>query len=149
MYRSLGTLRDLLADLSWPDQHFAPDLPDFLDRVYVLDYELDTARAGFSGTIWLAFEGELSLRMPGVAGVRLVVGADLPGFTFITASLTFGDESELILHNLSLALRFDPSLLKPGGSAGQPTKEAEIRVVGTLRIDRSFHVSASGVHVSI
>ena len=145
-YRSLGTLRRHVAAIDWPIDFFAPDdLPAFLDRIYVLDYQLTTSTS--TARVWLAFEGELSLAIPGVDGVKVVFGGgDVEGLTFVTASLAFGSPTTLTLENIRLSLRFPPDVLKPASLDGTPpaAQFAEIRVEGFVSIDSNFHVAITG-----
>ena len=147
IYRSLTRLGQLIADIPWPVDFFSPeDLPTFLDHIYVQDYQFEITATGFFTTFWLAFEDELSVSLPGLEGVKLVVGGDVPGFTFVNATLIIGDGSSLTLNNISLALRFDPSILKPAAlNPGDPIPDfVEIQVTGSIRISSSFDVDIEG-----
>ena len=148
IYRSLGPLSRLVADIPWPVDFLSPDdLPTFLEKIYVLDYQFDTSATGFSSTFWLAFEGELSVALPGLDGVKLVAGGgDVAGLTFATASLAVGDETTLTLNNIRLAMRFDPTILKPVALNGDASTDqfVEIRIEGLLRINSSFDITVEG-----
>lgn len=148
IYSSLSPLSRVIADFPWPVDFFSPeDLPAFLDSVYVLDYQLSDTDTGFTTTIWLAFEGELSVNLPGLDGVKLVAGGgDVTGLTFVTVTLVVGVETSLTLNNVRLSLRFDPSILKPAAfNEGDPVGEfVEILVTGSFRINSSFDISVEG-----
>jgi hypothetical protein len=149
VFRSLGPLSTHIADLPWPVDFFSPeDLPKFLDKIFVLDYRLDYRDDGFSCRFWLGFEGEVSVALPGLDGVRLVAGGgDVAGATFATVSLIVGQESALTLENFRLSIRFDPTLLTPAAiNEGDPVPQfAEIRVEGSLLLDlSSFDLSVVG-----
>src|ERR1700710_2763712 len=109
-YRSLGTLREVLGETPWPVDFFSPDdLPEFLDKIYVQDAELALVGDVVTGRLWLAFEGEVARAIPGLDGALIVVGgAGIEGLTSLAVTLTLGAESSLTLHNLDVALRFDP-----------------------------------------
>jgi hypothetical protein len=147
-HRSLGTLTKHLAAADWPVDFFTPDdLPAFLDRIHLLDYRLSAGDDSSPTIFWLAIQGEIGVGLPGLEGVRLVVGGgDLAGFTFITAALRFGSKPSLTLENIRLSLRFDPSVLKPASfDGGPPTASfAEIRVEGSVIITSDFDVSIRG-----
>src|SRR5262245_57895186 len=115
IYRSLGTVSDLIQDFAWPVDFVLPDsLQEFLDSIYVIDYTLAAAAGGEKATIWIAFEGERSLSIPGLDGVRIVaLGGEVEGLTFLTASLEVGDVKRFSLENLRFSLRFDEDILKP------------------------------------
>lgn len=148
IYRSLGTLGQVLSGISWPVDFFSTDdLPAFLDGIYVVDYRTRTTDDGFVLQSWLAFEGEISLGLPGFDGVKLVAGGgDVAGLTFATITLAFGAETYLTLDNVRLALRFDPSILKPAAlNEGDPVPAfTEIRVEGFITIDKSFDITVEG-----
>lgn len=147
IYRSLGTLADVLGGISWPVDFFSPeDLPTFLRKVYVLDYKTDYTARGFSSALSLAFEGELSIELPGLDGVKLVAGGNAAGYTFLKASLEIGEDSSLTLHHIQFALRFDKEVLKPATLDGSaPTDEfVEIRVEGNVIVDSSFNIRIEG-----
>lgn len=146
-YRSLGSLSDMLTDIPWPVDFFAPeDLPAFLNKIYVIDYQFDVGASGFAGSFWLAFEGELALNMLGFEGVKIVAGSNLPGYTFVNASLSVGEDIALTLHDVRLSMRFDPGILKPATFDENETvgEFVEIQVEGSIRIDRSFNISLKG-----
>src|SRR5205085_4102085 len=147
LYRSLDTLGNLISAIPWPIDFFAPkDLPAFLDRIFIQDYQFDVKDRVLTATVWLAFEGELSVGVPGLDGTQLVAGSNLPGFTFLTFTLAISNESTLTLNNIRLALRFDPSILKPIAltEGEQVAQFAEIQIEGSVRITSSFDLSVEG-----
>jgi hypothetical protein len=148
IYRSLGTVNDLIEGFSWPVDFVLPEnLQAFLDSIYVIDYVTSEAPGGTKATIWLAFEGERSLALPGLDGVRLVaLGGGVAGLTFVTASLEVGDRKAFILENLHFSLRFDDSILKPAAlNEGDPVAPfAEISIEGSITIDSNFDISVQG-----
>ena len=148
LYRSLAPLSRVIADIPWPVDFFAPEnLPAFLDNIYVQDYEIEGRIDGFLVTFWLAMKGELSVSLPGLDSVKLVAGSGgVADYTFVTASLVVGAESSLTLHIVTLALRFDPSILKPAAlSPGDPVQDfVEIQVTGSVQINSSFDVTVDG-----
>jgi hypothetical protein len=146
-YPSLGPLSKHLADYPWPGDFFKPDnVPAFLNAVYLLDYRVDASATGLSSVLRLAFEGELAVALPGFDGVKLVLGGgDIAGVTFVTAALVLGDQTYLELQDIRLALRFDPSILKPvAAEGGEAADFVEIRTSGSLRIDDSFDLTCDG-----
>jgi hypothetical protein len=148
MYRSQGSLATLVTTADWPVDFFEPDdLPAFLDRIYVLDYQTDDLAGNFFVRIWLAFEGEIAIGIPGLEGVKLVFGgSDVEGYTFITAALIVGEESSLTLENVSVAFRFDKTILTPVAlAADAPAREfAEISMTGSITITKDFDVDFQG-----
>lgn len=153
IFRSLGTLKDFLADTPLLGDFFSPeDLPGFLDRIYVIDYRFNHSPAGFFSTFWLAFDGELSVKLFGANGLQLVIGGEIPGFTFITVSLRVtNDESVLTLHNVSLTLRFNLSSLQSsdGDGGASAAKSLEVRIQGSVHINSSFKIWFSNLHVKL
>src|SRR5687768_8561575 len=93
--RCLGTLKEVLADTPWPVDFFDPeDLPEFLDKIFILDMESFQRDSGLTARVWSAFEGEIALGVPGLDCAKFVIGSGATeGFTFVTATLTIGDES--------------------------------------------------------
>src|SRR5688500_12799484 len=122
VYPSLGPLSKHLADYPWPGDFFEPDdLPEFLDKIYLLDHRVDASNKGLVAALRLAFEGEVAVALPGLDAVKLVFGGgDVGGVTFVTAVLVVGEQSYLELQDIRISLRFDPSVLKPApGPDGQ------------------------------
>lgn len=147
MYRSQGSLGDFLKSVKWPIDFFRlDDLNDFLNKVYVLDYNNTSLDIGFFSAIWLAFKGELAFSLPGVDGVKIVLGGESPGYTFITGNLTVSENIEFELHNISIALRFDSEILKPVVlKSGEPVHPfAEIRIEGSIKVSSLFDVKVEG-----
>ena len=146
-YRSLGTLDQFVSDLTWPIDFFViENPPEFLKNIYVLDYRLDRMLTGITTTLWLAFEGELSVGVFGLDGIQFVIGSNLPGFTFITASFLIGSENQLKLSDLIVSLRFDSSILKPitQNQDEQTPKFVEIQTQGSICINSSFDIDLIG-----
>ena len=111
-----GTLRSLLGDAPWPVDFFAPgDLPGFLDRIYVVESQARWRVDQLDLRLQFAFAGELAIRLPGLDGVSLVFGGDpqIEGLTLIGVRVALGARREIVLDQLSFALRFDPELLTP------------------------------------
>jgi hypothetical protein len=148
IYRSLGTVNDLIEGFNWPIDFVLPEsLQEFLDSIYVIDYSLSAVPGGEKATIWLAFEGERSLALPGLDGVRIVaLGGDVEGLTFLTATLEVGDVKKFSLESLRFSLRFDDDILKPAAlNEGDVVAQfAEIRVEGTISINSDFDVAIEG-----
>ena len=148
MYRSLGNLGQLLSGISWPVDFFSPDnLPAFLDDIYVIDYRMRTTNEGFFAQVWVAFSGEVSLGLPGFDGVKIVAGGgDVAGLTFIDFILSVGSESYLSIRDAQLALRFDPSILKPAAlSEGDVVPPfTEIRIEGSITVNQDFDITVEG-----
>jgi hypothetical protein len=146
---SIGTLREFIGDiLSWSNEFPRPDNPDkFLDDIYVLDYEFEENSAGFLCELCLAIDGEIIFAIPGLDGIKLVVGdGDEAGFTYPTASLSMGDKWAFTLSDITLALRFDPSILKPASLDGTPptAQFAEIEITGSISIDSWLDITVNG-----
>jgi len=148
IYRSLGTVNDLIEGFDWPVDFVVPEsLQEFVDSIYVIDYTMSAAPGGEEATIWLAFEGERSLSLPGLDGVKIVaLGGEVEGLTFITASLEVGDVKKFSLENLRFSLRFDHTILKPAAlNEGDTVAQfVEIRIEGTISINSDFDVSIEG-----
>jgi hypothetical protein len=147
MYQSLGPLARFIANAPWPIDFFsADDLPGVLNHIYVLGYRHQDRVNGLSLTLWLAVDREVAFRVPGLEGVSIVAGSPQPGYTIISPALTLGHRSALELRDVSLALRFDPQILKPASFDGaSPTSEhAEIQLKGRITITDSFDVGFEG-----
>ena len=148
IYRSLGTVNDLIEGYSWPVDFVLPEnLQEFLDNIYVIDYAMSDVPGGKKASIWLAFEGEQSLALPGLEGVRLVaLGGAVEGLTFVTTTLEVGDRKAFSLENLRFSLRFDDDILKPAAlNEGGPVAQfSEISVEGSISIDSDFDISVTG-----
>jgi hypothetical protein len=148
IYRSIGTLRQLIGDIDWPIDFFSvEDLPSFLDKIYVVDYDFNTIPSGFAATFWLAFEGELSIKIPGLEGTKLVVGSNMPDFTFVTVTLKVTNDIILTFSNIRIALRFDPNILKPAAiDDGEAASQfAEIQIEGSISVNlKTFDVIIEG-----
>lgn len=147
IYRSLGSLRRFLGhNTPWPVDLFSPEnLPEFLDKIYVMDYQYGGDFKNFTARVWLAFEKELSLRMPWFQGVTCVLGGHEPGFTFIQTMLEIGEQKVFWFNDLSVALRFDKNILKPATLDGTtPSEHTEIKLSGNVRIDSRMDISVHG-----
>jgi hypothetical protein len=142
MIRSLGPLSRHIAALPWPVDFFKPDdLPAFLDRVHLVTWE--RRPSGF--TLRLAFEGELAVSLPGLDGVSVVFGGGVDGYTLLHASVIIGSPSTLTLHNVRVALRFSPDILRPAPDEdGNVAQHAQIFVEGSIVIDDAFDVRFQG-----
>ena len=148
MYRSQGSLATLITTSDWPIDFIEPDdLPAFLETIYVLDYQTRGESGNFFAQFWLAIEGELAIALPGLNGIKLVLGGgDMIDYTFITASLIVGPQGSLTFEGIRLALRFDKSLLKPASfQPGEPLVEfVEVRLEGSVSINSDFDIQVQG-----
>lgn len=147
VYRSKGTLSDYIEALPWPGDFLKPDdLPTFLSKIYVVEDYWRVLDDGVRADIWAAVEGELGVRLPGLDRAKLVIGADIPGYTLLKTTLQVGDTCSLALHDIVVALRFDPELLKPAPPTPQlpPPPFAQISISGTVRIDSDFNIVVEG-----
>jgi len=142
-YAALGSVAEVLADLPWPVDFFsADDLPGFLNKLIVLDYSFRNTPTGYEGWIWLAFEKELSIDIPGLEGVSIVFGENKDDLTFVKLHVSVGDTNEIKIVDTEMALRYEGSLLTPVPTEDDPHPDAvEITYSGTIVIDDSFNVT--------
>src|SRR5258705_5806692 len=142
-YGTLGTLSRIIGDIPWPIDFFSvDDLPDFLGKIFVIEHSLIATDTGYRGRIWLAFEKELSLDIPGLTGVSLVAGKTKDDLTFVTIQVDVGEANTIKLVDTQLALRYEGSLLTPVPTEDDPNPKAvELVLAGTVVIDGSFHAT--------
>src|SRR3954451_9481673 len=88
-FSSLGTLKSVIEGLPWPVDFFSSDkaddegLPDFLDQIFVLDYEGLVLNNGYQLSVSLGFQEELSISIPGLGSTALVFGDVVSGYTLV------------------------------------------------------------------
>src|SRR5689334_900205 len=142
-YATLGSLRDVIADLPWPVDFFAvDDLPAFLDKIFVLDHAFANTATGYEGFLWLAIEKELSVKIPGLKGVSVVAGDNLGDLTFFTIRVEIGDKNTFKLVDTELALSYEGSLLRPVPTPEESNPESvDLSLSGTVVLDDSFNVT--------
>jgi hypothetical protein len=147
MYRCLGDLKTIIAQSDWPVNFLSPEnLPVFLEKIYVLDYETSDSSGNYFVRFWLAIEGEVAIALPGLDGCKFVFGGNTSGYTLLTASFIGGTENTYMLEGIRAALRFDKSVLKPAAFEGEkPSQEfVEIEVEGSISITSDFDIDIDG-----
>ncbi|GAB4515279.1 MAG: hypothetical protein OHK0046_18520 [Anaerolineae bacterium] len=117
-YRSLGTLREVLGEIDLPAAVPRPDLPDFLDQIYLMDLEFEpitlTGAGNTRGTMRLALPVEVAFELPTQAGLRVIIGDDsLDDHTLFGASFLMGARNRITFNQIPVRLRFSNTLLQP------------------------------------
>src|SRR6185436_5011808 len=129
VYPVLTNLHDFLGVHNWPlDFIDGTDIEGFLRKTYIQDHYARKTQDGLEIWMQLVLTGEAAFKLPGLSGVKFVVGGNLVGFTFITLLISIGQETSLTLENLRFSLRFDPEILKPAPTSDQslPAEFVEI-----------------------
>ncbi len=151
-FRSLSTLGAFITDQIWPTDFISPpNLPEFLNNLYVSDYKVETLGDKTIAHLWLAVQAELVIHMPGLDGVDLLLAPGPSGYDATSVSeapeegfdpdpdpedppspysfngFTFFyvqlllTEVGLVFPDLRLVLRFKSDLLHPVDAAGKAT----------------------------
>src|SRR5262249_26574900 len=109
--RKLISESDIPLDfLASPDGALAP----VLDKLFFTSYALIQSPDGFGVAIELVVAGEAALSLPGLDGFAFVIGGDGDGGTLIDASIFVTAQGFTArLDNVTIALRFPPTILKP------------------------------------
>src|SRR5215212_7484474 len=141
-----------------PDNLLPANISDFIlpadgvigrlfDNIYFTDYSASVTADGFYLVIDIVIPGELAFELPGLDGIKIVIGGTTPGATSITTSLLVGiDEFELRLDNIDIALRFPSSILKPMPTSpdAAPPTYAQIEMHGSIILDSNFDIRFEG-----
>jgi hypothetical protein len=143
-------LRKLLSDASIPTDFItASDSPlaPLLNKLFFTHYSLVSKPEGIGLLIELVVSGEAAIGFPGVEGLAIVFGETDAGATLIDASFFVGEEGfSASVDNVTVALRFPPSILKPvlesPGATASPY--AQIEVHGAISLDENFDLQFDG-----
>ncbi len=142
--RKLISEADIPLDfLASPDGALAP----VLDKLFFTNYALIQSPDGFGVAIELVVAGEAALSLPGLDGFAFVVGGDGEGATLIDASLFASARGISVrLDNVTVALRFPPSILKPVPETpgGTLPPYAQIEVNGSVVFDENGDLRFEG-----
>jgi len=143
MYPSLGKLRNVLDDIPGVLEFLgAVDGVDLalLDKIY-LQSLFDNENEEFCLSLAVAFEGELVVPFPGTDIFSLVLGSNMPGYTFVNTSWIIANPSRFGLHDLQVTLRIHHALLKPVVlEPGDPTDWVAAKIEGSLIIDSDINI---------
>jgi hypothetical protein len=130
--RKLISEADIPLDfLASPDGALAP----VLDKLFFTGYALMESPEGFGVAIELVVAGEAALSLPGLDGFAFVIGGDGDGGTVIDASIFVTAQGfSARLDNVTVALRFPPTILKPVPETpgATPPPYAQIDVHGSV-----------------
>jgi hypothetical protein len=143
-------IRKLISEADIPlDFLAAPDgaLAPVLDKLFFTNYALIQSPDGFGLAIELVVAGEAALSLPGLDGFAFVVGSDGDGATLLDASFFVSARGfSARLDNVTVALRFPPSILKPvpetPGATAPPY--AQIEVHGSVVFDENGDLRFDG-----
>ncbi|MDP8930509.1 MAG: hypothetical protein M3O70_18555, partial [Actinomycetota bacterium] len=145
--RALYPLAELLTQQDFPltDLVAEDDLATVFDGLYYTDAEAFANEDGLNLLLRLAFDGELRLTLPGLAGVSLVAGSSGTGWTSLQTEFVLGPGASAALREMPIALRIDRSLLQPMRSRAEvdPDKPGVEILLGELTLS----VDASGPRV--
>ncbi len=143
-------IRKLISEADIPlDFLAAPDgaLAPVLDKLFFTTYALIQSPDGFGVAIELVVAGEAALSLPGLDGFAFVVGSDGEGATLIDASFFVSARGvSARLDNVTVALRFPPSILKPVPETpgATPPPYAQIEVSGSVVFDENGDLRFEG-----
>ena len=123
-------------------------LAPLLDRIFFTNYALVNRLDGAGLLINLVVAGEAALGVPGLQSLALVFGSTSAGATLIDASFFVGNNGfSARVDNVTVALRFPPSILKPvpesPGATAPPY--AQIEVHGAISVDENFDLGFEGI----
>lgn len=119
--RSLTPLSELISEAEFPLSDLLPldDVAELFASLYVADHSTMLVGDNLLIDCLLAMPGELSFSLPGADSFAFVLGSAGPGWTAIKMHLSVGPDYALVLSGLTLALRFDPAVLRePTTGAG-------------------------------
>jgi hypothetical protein len=149
MYRSIGNLRDYTLRIPGTEAFLlaSPVTVDwlaFLEAIFVQHVDILETYDGLLIDLYLAFDGQLALPVPGLAIASIAAGNSESGYTFLRSSLRVGTTSSLRLHGLSASLRLDqewlvPVALEPGDYVPETF---EIQMRGSFDVDSAFNIAA-------
>lgn len=143
-------IRRLIDEASFPTDFITASdgpLAPVLDRLFFTNYALINRLDGAGLLIQLVVAGEAAIGLPGVESLAIVFGSTDAGATLIDASFFVGKKGfSARLDNLTVALRFPPSILKPvpesPGATAPPY--AQIEVHGAISLDENFNLHFEG-----
>ena len=144
-YRSFISVRGMLQSEDWIasriDEFFSQDLREkiysALGSIYVVDSSFGFLPGGISTMLRLAVQGEIEFPIPGIDSISFILGGGQEsGYTDINVRLDIDDNVSLSFNNISFALRFQPSLLKPArlDDTTSISEFAEIKTQGSFTI---------------
>lgn len=133
--RGVRPLSELITLAEFPLAEFIPadTLASTFDGLFYAEAHASLHDGNLVIDTWLAFETELSLRLPGTDAIALVLASAGVGWTAIHAELVLGPDFSLTLHEVTLGLRVSPDILKDV-QTGQPS---EIEISADVRFDLS------------
>jgi hypothetical protein len=143
-------IRSLIDEASIPTDFITSadsPLAPLLDRLFYTNYALVNRPDGAGLLIELVVAGEAAIGLPGLDGLAIVFGSTDAGATLIDAGFFFGTKGfSARVDNITVALRFPPSILKPvpesPGATAPP--HAQIEVHGAINLDENFDLRFDG-----
>lgn len=143
-------IRTLISEADIPTDFItAADSPlaPLLDKLFFTDYSVITRPDGIGLMIELVVAGEASIGLPGLNGFAIVFGNSEGGATLINASFSlFKGAFSAELDDVTIALRFPPSILKPVAESPDATAPpyAQVEIHGTVSLDENFDLHLEG-----
>src|SRR6266516_681846 len=122
-------------------------LAPLLDHLFFTSHAPVVTQDAVGFVIDLVVDGELRLNAPGLNDLALVLGGNPAGFTTVRVSALIGLKGVRAgLSNVTVALRFPPSILKPVPPSPGATvpKYAQIEVQGDIQLNESFDLDFRG-----
>lgn len=119
--RSLTPLSELISEAEFPLSDLLPldEVAELFASLYVADHSTMLVGDNLLIDCLLAMPGQLSFSLPGADSFAFVLGSAGPGWTAIKMHISVGPDYALELSGLTLALRFDPAVLRePTTGAG-------------------------------
>src|SRR3954469_5992576 len=143
-------IRKLIDEAGFPTDFITASdgpLAAVLDRLFFTNYALVNRRDGTGLLIQLVVAGEAAIGFPGVENLAIVFGSTDAGATLIDASFFVSNKGfSARVDNVTVALRFPPSILKPvpefPGATAPPY--AQIEIHGAISLDESFDLHLEG-----
>jgi hypothetical protein len=120
---------------------------DVLDKLFFTDYAVSSGPEHFGASLDLLIAGETALAIPGLDGFAFVFGSDGANATLVRLSfLATPAGLTAQADDVSIALRFPPSILKPMPEmpGDEAPRFAQIEMQGTLSVDEHFNVWVEG-----
>jgi hypothetical protein len=133
--RGIRPLGELITLAEFPLADFIPadTLASVFDGLYYAEAQAALHDGNLVVDTWLAFENELSLRMPGSDAFAFVFASAGAGWTAVHAELVIGPDFSLTLLEATVGLRLSSDILKDV-QTGQPS---EIEITADIRFDPS------------
>jgi len=142
MYRTLGRLNEVIAEVPGGTEFFQSldglDL-GFLGQIHLQNWGVRDTPSGLHIELAMAFEGEVILKIPGLDLLSFVLGANVPGYTFISGAALIGSLSKLDLYNLQFNLRLEQDFLTPVAL----NLEEEVPDLFEVQLNGSFSVDTA------